>query len=147
MTDRPADRLRMLRDNLAAEAQKARQNELAGRALWYANFANTNGITVPQPPPEPEVRLARLEAADRHGLTVEQADAMTGTTPDAIEAEAQALAPPGEGGARTDQPWPASDPQGNHAIRQAISEAEARGEDTFRLKLQLTANNMLNPKG
>ena len=73
---------------------------------------------------------------------------MTGTTAEAIEVEAKALAtPPGDAGARTDQTWPATDPTGRAQLTQQIAEAERRGEDVSRLKAQLLLHPDNQPKG
>ena len=117
MTDDPADRLRKLRDDLARKAiwaaqlnaRKDRNGFISPEAAREAKVAA--GILQPEQIPESHLRLARLEAAERHNLTVAQADAMTGTTAEAIEVEAKALAtPPGDTGARTRPGRPQTQP-------------------------------------
>ena len=109
----PANRLRKLRDDMAVKSRHLMEihSRLDHNAKISPEAANeaaiAAGVRQPPAPPPPvthELRLARLEAAERHGLTPDQADGMTSTTLDEIEAEALALVepvPPGDGGART----------------------------------------------
>ena len=144
----PANRLRKLRDDMAVKSRHLMEihSRLDHNAKISPEAANeaaiAAGVRQPPAPPPPvthELRLARLEAAERHGLTLDQADGMTSTTPDEIEAEALALVepvPPGDGGART--PVAAPDP---------LAEAEKSGDwrTSMSLKnqklLDLAANN------
>ena len=154
MTSDPTERRKQLQNNLARKAiwaanlsaRKDRNGFISPEAAREAKVAA--GILQPEQIPESHLRLARLEAAERHNLTVAQADAMTGTTAEAIEVEAKALAtPPGDTGARTDQTWPATDPTGRTQLTQQIAEAERRGEDVSRLKAQLLLHPDNQPKG
>ena len=120
--------MRKLRDDMAAKAQLLveRSRRADGNGRLNAEAAEealiAAGMKEAPAPPTPEVRLARLEAGEKHGLTLPQIDAMTGTTEAELELEARQLAPPGDGGARGVAPTP-GDP-----LDQAIREAEQAGD-------------------
>lgn len=107
------------------------------------------GIREPAKPKAvtPEVRLRRLEEGAEHGLTMSQVDQLTGETREEIRAEIQALTPPGDGGARTNQGWPTGDPSGFTRLKETIAEAEAAGEPTGHLKAELLLHPNNTPKG
>jgi hypothetical protein len=142
------------------------QNELARKAIWLAEInkrkdgsgyvsqqaadeaAVAAGIREPAKPKEvpAELRLMRLEEAEKARLTLDQAEALTGTTREEIQAEIQALTPPGEGGARTNQGWPTGDPSGFTRLKESIREAEAAGEPTGHLKAALLLHETNQPR-
>jgi len=131
MTD-PADRLRKLRDDMATKSRHLLElhdrtdnnGKISPEAANDAAIAaGVREAPAPPPPPTDEVRLARLQAAQKHGLTLAQVDAMTATTEAAIEAEAIAITiPPGDGGARGMMP------RSGGPFDEQIREAELAGD-------------------
>ena len=129
----------MIEDPIHPPTRQQRiRNELARKALLLAarnRRTDHNGQISPAdeqaalieagfrdapPPPDPTLRLRHLEAGDEAGLSLSQINTLTGTTPEEITAQVDALrepTPPGDGGART--PVAPKDP---------LAEAEAAGD-------------------
>ena len=136
----PADRLRKLRDDMAVKSRHLMElhSRTDNNGKISPEAANEAAIAAgvreaPAPPAAPtdEVRLARLQAAQKHGLTLAQVDAMTGTSPTEIESEAIALTiSPGDGGAR----GMIADP--GAPLDQAISQAEQAGDMNTSMSLK-----------
>lgn len=128
MTTDPADRLRQIRDDMAAKSRllmaRGRYTDHNGRiSPEDAQQARVDAGLDPAPvPPNPQVRLARLEAGERHGLTLDQINAMSSTDDAEIELEARSLAPPGDGGTRGHAPEPPA------PLDEAIRDAETAGD-------------------
>lgn len=132
----PAGRLRRLRDEMAVKSrylvERSRRTDSNGNLTdeAEAEAAYASGYREAPAPPTPEIRLARLQAGDRHNLRLDQIDQMTGTTEAEIELEARALTPPGDGGPR----GVAVDP--GPPLDQAIREAEQAGDINASMSLK-----------
>ena len=132
------ERRREARINLARKAIWLRERSARTDANGRISDADNDAAIIAagiKPPPAPvdtgiAARIARLEAGIEHHLTTEEVDGLTGTTPDEIAAEVDALRPPGDGGPR----GAAVDP--GAPIDRAIAEAEQAGDLTRSISLK-----------
>lgn len=128
MSEDPMERRRRLQNDMARKAilvaARSRYTNSQGRiSAEGAKQARIDAGLDPAPvPPNPQVRLARLEAGERHGLTLDQINAMSSTDDAEIELEARSLAPPGDGGTRGHAPEPPA------PLDEAIRDAETAGD-------------------